>query len=231
MSQAGSTQTGGTPALGGTGGEPTAGTSAVAGTGGEPSGGTPSLGGTGGEPTGGTPGVGGKPPVTYGEPVTLESQNVESTFVISCYPLANYGMDPTLVVDKEPCLSDILIKPSIAEIPSDALIKEATITLTCTNAGPGLGVFRPQADWSANTVTWSTRPAATASLGTIGAINEGGFVIDATSLVQAWVDGTREPFGLALRTEDTDGLIFASSRAPDVNQRPRFAVTYVVPLK
>jgi hypothetical protein len=177
------------------------------------------------------PSSGGSGGVTYGEPVTLESQNVSNTFVISCYPLANYGLDPTLVIDKEPCQADILIRPSLAEIPQDALIQTATISLTCTNGGPGLTVLRPDAEWSAETVTWSTRPAATAALGSIGTINEGVFAIDATAMVQAWLDGSRPPFGLDLRADHGDGMIFASSRAIDANVRPKFSVTYAVPLK
>jgi hypothetical protein len=221
----GSEPSGGTTAVGGSGVEPMGGTMAAAGS--EPMGGTMAAAGS----SGGTPANGGSGSVIYGEPVTLESQNVSNTFVISCYPLMNYGLDPTLVIDKEPCQADILIKPSLSEIPQDALIKTATISLTCSNGGPGLSVLRPEADWSADTVTWSTRPAATASLGSIGTINEGVFAIDATSMVQAWLDGSRQPFGLALRADHGDGMIFASSRAPDANLRPKFSVTYAVPLK
>ncbi len=236
---AGSATGGSTPL----GGSANGGTDALAGSaaggstsqGGTAMGGAATDGGTattgGGGAVGGTTTAGGSGTVTYGEPVTMESQNIGNTFVISCSPLASYATDPTLVVDNEPCQSHILIKPSVAEIPADALIKNAKVTLTCTNSGPALAVLRPETDWAADTVTWSTRPTATVTLGSIGAIPEGTFVIDVTSLVQAWVDGTRKPYGLALRTAQSDGLIFASSRAVDPRQRPKFSVTYAVPLK
>lgn len=233
----GSTTTGGTTAQGGTettGGTTTGGTEATGGsamTGGAAGSGGHAGGGGGAPTTGGNAGAGGTGVVTYGEPVTMESQNVANTFVISCSPQVNYGADPTLVIDNEPCQAEILLKPSVAEVPQDALVKKATLSLTCTNPGPGLSVFRPEWDWSAEGVTWTTRPTATVSLGSIGAINEGTFVIDVTTVAQAWVDGSRKPFGIVLRTDQSDGLIFSSSRAQDAKQRPKFSVTYAVPLK
>lgn len=245
-SEAGNASVGGITAQGGTttnGGNPTqGGAQAVGGSteqGGSAQGGSATMGGTagssgsggGGATTGGNGGAGGTGVVTYGEPVTMESQNVANTYVISCYPQANYGMEPTLVIDNEPCQAEILLKPSVAEVPQDALIKKATLSLTCTNPGPGLSVFRPEWDWSADGVTWATRPTAAVSLGSIGAINEGTFVVDVTTVAQAWVDGSRKPFGIVLRTDQSDGLIFNSSRAADAKQRPKFSVTYAVPLK
>lgn len=229
-SPGGGTESAGAPTAGGTSGGASAG--GASSMGGSTAGGSAGMTGAAGVGGGaGAGGTGGAGTVVYGDPITVESQNLGDTYVIACYPQANYRMDDKLVVDSEPCQADILLKPPIANIPSNAKIKAATITLTCTNAGPGLTLFRPESDWGFDSVTWQTRPVATQFLTSLGTVSEGRLIIDVTSQVSAWVEGSLQPFGLGLRTDHHDGLIFASSRASEMKQRPKLSVTYAVPLQ
>lgn len=231
---AGGVGPGGMPALGGTTSDAGASTMGGASTaGGSTTGGAPTEGGSaagGSFATAGAAGLGGTGTVEYGAPVTTESQRFDDTFVIACHPQASYRMEATLVVDSEPCQAEVLLKPPIAGIPRDALVMNATVTLSCTNPGPGLTLFRPQAPWAIESVSWATRPVPTQFLASLGAVAEGPWVIDVTTPVRAWVDGSLEPLGIGLRTSHKDGVIFASSRAVEANQRPRFSITYALPL-
>jgi hypothetical protein len=232
--------TGGGPAVGGDAGSSNGGSSnggkAGTDTGGmAPQAGKAGMGGVAGSATAGS-GMGGTV-VTPPKPLTFETTDIDDTYVASCFPSMNYGALSSMNVDGEgdgidSCTYQILIIAPLSAVPAGALVSEATLTLTCTNAGDPITVSYVNEAWKELTVRYNTRPEAGASLGTVTCEQPGGQVtINLTSAVKAWLAGDHAANGIYLRTDDSDGTDFHTSEAHTTSTRPLFRVTYVPPVK
>jgi hypothetical protein len=229
---------GGVATVGGKGGSSNGGSSngGKAGTaagGAPPQAGKAGMGGLAGSATAGSGGTVGIPP----EPVTFETTDIDDTYVASCFPSMNYGALLSMNVDgdgdgNDSCTYQILIIAPLSGIPAGALVSEATLTLTCTNAGDPITVSYVNEAWKELMVRYNTRPEAGAALGTVTCEQPGDEVtINLTSAVKAWLAGDHAAHGIYLRTEDSDGTDFATSEALSTSTRPAFRVTYTLPVK
>jgi hypothetical protein len=255
--QGGSLSTGGEDAAGagiGDGGKAAGGTSSNAG---KPSGGTamggksPGGGGKGGTGMGGAAGQSGMAgkagsgggnggsggggmagmPTTDPEPVTVDITDIADTQVSACNPNENFGEAVSMNVDGDNfCTLYMLINPSLAEVPEGALVSEATLTLNCTNVGGAVTVSYVADAWGEDMARWNNRPDVGTAFGTFTCEQGGPVTIDLKAAVTAWLAGTRKPYGIYFRTEDTDGSDYDTSEASN-GTPPVLSVTYTLPVK
>jgi|GEM_PF-3960170 len=229
--QGGRSGAGGSMATAGKGGSSSDGGKAGTETGGTaPQAGKAGLGGMAGAATAGG-GMGGSV-VTPPAPMTFDTTDIDDTYVASCAPMMNYGALSSMNVDgNSNCAYQILIIAPLTGIPTGALVSEATLTLTCTNAGDPITVSYVDEAWKELMVRYSTRPEVGATLGTVTCEQVGKVTIDLTSAVKAWLAGDHAANGIYLRTENSDGTDFATSEADSTSARPLFSVTYTLPVK
>jgi hypothetical protein len=215
---AGSVETGGAPAIGGGAGEaPAAGGDAGAGTGGVPSAGAGGQAGAvgGGPATGGSAG---------GGPVTVLVTEFEDTWVDDCNPDDVNGADATLLVDADPCVYEIYLRP-LLEIPAGASIESATLFLNCVNPGNQVDIYTTSGDWTESALSWNDRPPLGDLVSSI--MPELGSVeIDLTEQLQLWTQSSTAA-SIVLTTESINGSDYSSSEAEAVDERPHLSVTYV----
>ena len=118
------------------------------------------------------------------------------------------------------------------QIPSDAIITSATLTLETNNKGGGASLHRMLTPWS-DTATYSsldggiqaddTEAAATADLVT-GWVSKGSRDFDVTTSVQAWAHGA-DNYGWAFLPSSSNGWDFYSSES---DQAPVLTVDYTL---
>lgn len=211
-------------------------------------GGTASAGGKGGAGAGGSAsqagkaGQGGVAGSTSGsggmagsanplEPITLETADIDDTYVASCMPQQNFGEAQTVSVDGSLCQYDALLDVPRLELPAGALVSKATLTLTCINSGAAITVSYADQAWKELVVRWNTRPEVGATIGTITCADEGTVELDLTAAFKAWLAGEHAANGIYLRTEGTNGTDFSSSEADKEGSRPQLSITYTLPAK
>src|SRR5579884_1512120 len=126
------------------------------------------------------------------------------TFVSSATPKTNYGPSITLVVGQG---STAYVQFNLSGVPTGATVSKAMLRLyvdaVVTNGA--FDVYRLNNAWSENTLTYNTPPPALGTSATGGhpiSITSASFnqflLIDITSLVQGWVNGTIANNGVAL---------------------------------
>lgn len=201
----------------------------VGGKAGADAGGTTSQAGKSGGAGAANGGTGGT--ATPPEPVTVETSDIDDTNVAACFPNMNYGEERSLNVDGDSCAYETLIDWPRLELPAGALVSNATLSLTCTNAGGPITVAYANEAWKELMVRWNTRPEIGEMLGTITCVQPGELTIDLTSAFNAWLSDEHARDGVYLRTESTDGTDFASSEADKAATRPKLSITYTLPGK
>ena len=169
-------------------------------------------------------------------------------------PDTAFGTATTLLVDGDDPggsandLSTLLLW-DVSDIPSDALVDSATITINVTNVNStAYEIYEMLANWQETSVTWNNAATATAwqSPGANGASDRGATVLGAISsgvtglhtivlnragldVIQSWIDGSAPNNGLiAANSTATNGLDFSSREAGGLLDRPKLSVTYSV---
>ena len=131
-------------------------------------------------------------------------------------------------------LIGVMNQPAIAQtgancIPEDATIDSATLSLYVTNEDDNtVDVHRITAPWEEYVVTWGNFGGA------FDAFVEDSFLVDATgwvsadvtALVQDWLDGVYDNYGILLEQAGTPFTDFKSSEDPDPALRPKLEVCY-----
>jgi hypothetical protein len=226
---------------GGSGGKPTTGeggkaggatggmngTAGKAGTAGAPMGGAS----TGGASTGGVAGMAGMANPDP-DPIVYETADIDDSSVSACLPNTNFGLDESLNVDGDAfCVVQTLITAPLADVPDNAIVQSASLTLDCINVGGAITVSYVNGEWKETTVRWTNRPEAGTNLGSVQCKVLGPVVIDLKAAVTAWLSGAHKNFGIYLRMETTDGSDFSSSDNENANLHPVLNVTYTLPQK
>jgi hypothetical protein len=166
------------------------------------------------------------------EPITLETADIDDTHVASCMPQQNFGEAERVSVDDSlSCRYEALIDVPRLELPAAAVVSNATLTLTCSNAGAAITVAYANEVWKELAVRWNTRPEVGTTIGTITCAEEGTVAIDLTSAFKAWQAGEHAANGIYLRTDGTNGTDFASSEADKTSSRPQLSITYTLPVE
>lgn len=129
----------------------------------------------------------------------------------------------------------MMARPSLAGIPSNAIISSATVRIverTAWAATKAMSVSRPTAAWSTST-TWSTRPSvdatSTVTLSKVAAAAGTAWDFDVTAIVQAWISGAQPLNGLVVHTTETVNVTIHGSTAKTPSLVPTLTVNYLVP--
>ena len=169
------------------------------------------------------------------------------TFIASASPTAASGESQTLEVDGDPARL-ALMRWSIPDVPVDAVITRASITLDILDgSGDAFQLFAVSRDWTPEGATWertgleSWRNKGLTSLGDRGIIalgtlehpSSGLHTIDLNAaglaVVQFWASRPEQNYGVVLVpvVNATDGLDIASAESTSPERRPRLELEYV----
>ncbi|NKB49626.1 MAG: DNRLRE domain-containing protein [Alphaproteobacteria bacterium] len=168
-------------------------------------------------------------------------------------PNGAFGTATTLLVDgSDPSGLDLssLMFWDISEIPSDALVDSASITINVTNVNStAYNIYQMLTGWQETTVTWNEASSGTPwqSPGADGAADRGATVLGAMSsgvtgpltvplnqagldVIQSWIDGSAPNHGfITTNTSASNGLDFSSREASGALNHPKLSVTYSLP--
>ncbi|SDM52706.1 DNRLRE domain-containing protein [Acetanaerobacterium elongatum] len=139
----------------------------------------------------------------------------ETTYLSLAQPNQNYCSETNLTIDNRPLVNSrysSLIKFALPAAPVGMILLQATLSLYVTQTGISLPcngrailVYNNLADFSADTVTWSTRPSTEASAVDsveLCASSVGQYIAcDITDLAKAWFSGTSN-YGITLDTPE-----------------------------
>src|SRR5262245_15597272 len=163
----------------------------------------------------------------------------------------NHGTSTSLVADREATdLQRVLVQFDLSAIPANATINSATLSMQATQIGGALNisVYEIQESWSegvkdggVDAASWNERETGTpwtAAGGTfdstaVASINTnsvGQHSWDITSLVQAWVDGTKANNGVMIGSPDGGGnrTVTYDSRETVGGTAPVLVIDYTV---
>jgi hypothetical protein len=153
------------------------------------------------------------------------------TFTLSATPRTNYGQSPLLAVTSG---ASTFIQFNLSELPPNATVSKATLRLyvdAVTGAGT-FDVYEVNTPWTEEGLNFTNAPApglsATGSKPvSISSASGNQFVlVDITTLVQDWVNGTIANNGIALKlTSSTGGVSFDSKESPLTSHEPELEIT------
>ena len=171
------------------------------------------------------------------------SQNAPDTAFGTATTLLVDGDDPSGSAND---LSTLLLW-DISDIPSDALVDSATITINVTNVNTtAYEIYEALTNWQETTSTWNNAAARTPwqTPGANGSADRGATVLGGISsgvtgshtvvlnqagldVLQSWIDGSAPNNGLiAANSSATNGLDFSSREVGAPTDRPKLSVTY-----
>jgi hypothetical protein len=158
----------------------------------------------------------------------------EDGYVDSSAPETNYGKLSTMDAgDSGSGVRQAFLKFGVLGIPADATIISATLETHVHLAGADVPVVLQGVDhlWSENSLTWSTRPGVSGTYdGIRHSWEESEWVKwDATQLVQAWVDGTRDRYSMAITPPDTTTGYVSYTTKEAGTDTPRLCVSWTAP--
>jgi hypothetical protein len=161
-------------------------------------------------------------PVTVGVPLatTLTFAPDADASLYAASPTTNYGASAKLETDNSP-VKQYLLRFTVSGVGTRT-VTGATLRLSCIDSSPSGGVFTVATsnDWTESTVTYTTAPAAGATVATLGKVVAGtNYVIDLSSLIHG--DGT---YTLRIVSSNADGADFASKEGA-IGSRPQLTVT------
>jgi hypothetical protein len=150
-----------------------------------------------------------------------------STLAILTSFLVLSGCQPEMSPVEPPGTAKTLRKVSL---PGGSTVTHAYLSVYQTDSNPGHEVtaYRITAPWEETQVTWDNFAGAydnTYSWGSFTTDGAGERVIDITSLVEKWVDGTYDDNGVLLYQEGA-GTTYYSSNYTDKDLRPKLELTY-----
>ena len=177
------------------------------------------------------------------------------TFIAENEPVTNFGNDVELLVDgDDPGNTDrdlsTLFLWDLSDIPNDAPVEGATITIEVTNASSKpYELYELKVNWQEDGATWNSYATGSpwAIAGAFGASDSGSTVLgtvnggsvgnhtitlnqEGLDLLQAWVEGSAPNYGFIITNEtSSDGLDFSSREVIAPLDRPMLTVTYSLP--
>ena len=140
------------------------------------------------------------------------------TYVSSSTPKTNYGASPILIVQPG---TTAFLQFNLSALPPGASVDKATLRLYVDGVltGGSFDVFPVNGAWSESTLTYNTPPpmlgtSATANkpVAITAASSNKFFLIDITTLVQGWVNGTIANNGVALGLTTSNGIFSFDSK-------------------
>ncbi|HQO21198.1 MAG TPA: DNRLRE domain-containing protein [Acidobacteriota bacterium] len=152
----------------------------------------------------------------------------------------NYGSGATMSVQSRLSQAQrTLVMFDLSAIPEDSTINTATLELYASSApttGLTLNVHRITGTWTEPGVTWTNQPAynSTVDASLAGGTTTGWKIWNIASLVQDWVDGTSDNYGLIVKgsVENDKTAVtyaFASKENGTSGNRPILRINYTPP--
>ncbi|HMN28543.1 MAG TPA: DNRLRE domain-containing protein, partial [Caldilineaceae bacterium] len=166
---------------------------------------------------------------------------IEDTWIDQVAPTANHALSTTLAVSKDEfTLEDrALIKFDLSAVPAGSVIHGATLRLYQRAASPEgdswiISVGRVTSSWSANDVTWNTRPTSECCEDSIETDNQPdlSYAWTVTSLVDRWVNSPETTLNHGLEVRGGAGAGFFSGRRYDSAEGatpPQLVIAYSPP--
>jgi len=162
----------------------------------------------------------------------------DDTYVCADDATGNYGNSSRLKVGKnngdDQYEKIAYLKFDLSSIPDGAVIISATLKLYDeTSVSINIKVYRVAEDWSESDINWNNKPSFDESY-TYASVNSGGsgswFEADITELVEEWLNGTYNNYGVALRAPSSNAYDqFYSKEDSDSSKHPRLVIEYVEP--
>ena len=163
---------------------------------------------------------------------------VGDTLTYSNNPNTNYGSYTALFVQKGSITSASYIKFNLATLPAGASVSKATLRLYVNQvaANGSFDVYQLNTSWAESTLTYNNAPAlGTSATGnhpvafTANTLNQF-VVIDITSLVQGWANGSITNNGLALALTTSAGAVaFDSKESIYTSHQPELEIALTGP--
>jgi len=153
-------------------------------------------------------------------------------YVYEKYPSNNYGSETSIKVKSQSGSSKIGYILFNLTIPSNSQILDAKLKIYNNVGGTysaEVCVYRVTESWNENDVTWNSRPALGEEYDCKTINSAGWWVFDITDLVQGWVNGSYENYGLALSSDSSTELQFYSKDYSDPSYHPVLEITYQEP--
>jgi hypothetical protein len=153
------------------------------------------------------------------------------TFALSATPKANYGASPLLAVTNG---ATTFIQFNLSSLPANPTVSKATLRLyvDAVTAAGSFDVYEVNTPWTEGSLNFTSAPtpglSATGSKpASISSSNCNQFVVvDITTLVQDWVNGTVANNGIALKlTSPAGGFSFDSKESPLTSHEPELEIT------
>ena len=162
----------------------------------------------------------------------------------------NFGASTSLIVDRESTdLQRALLQFDLSSIPANATIISATLKMRSTQIGGTLniGVYEVTQAWSEGTgngtagaANWNQRQTGTnwttaggtfnsTAVATLNTNSTGQHTWDITSLVRAWVDGSKTNNGLMVASPDGGGNRTVTYDSSEGTTVPVIVIDYTVP--
>lgn len=132
--------------------------------------------------------------------------------------------------------AESLIRFGVVSIPAGSKINSVELRLYCNrNDGLGLYITELNESWSESSVTWNTRPVIIGNINfNVPSEGTGWWHISDNNLVrlvQGWVDGTRQNYGLILdaNPQQTGKYLQFSDGEQSTYYRPKLIINYTSP--
>jgi len=169
--------------------------------------------------------------------MTVTLTPIDDAYVCSDAANLNFGSETVLKVGYKSGAYDChsYIKFDLSSIPENAVIVSARLKLVDNKDSPSnvnVDVHRVMGDWDESSIKWSNKPDYDSTVISNAASGASGDVIewDVTDLVQAWVNGTYDNYGLVLIGGYADPVEeFRSKETSNSDDKPKLVIEYVEP--
>jgi len=164
----------------------------------------------------------------------------DDTYIDRGSPTKNYGSNNTFEVRPDNSADRRgLLKFDLSSIPTNATVTRATFYLyeRGNKTGQTTYIYPVTSNWSESTVTWSTWSLPGGDFDSSISFftylpNQSNCMLtmDITSLVQAWVSGTYNNYGLMLYSTGPNHIIsYSSKENGTASQLPKLDIVYFAP--
>jgi len=133
----------------------------------------------------------------------------DDAFVYSAYPETEYGLKITFlfVSDRSTYSKQTYLKFDLSSL-SGSIINSAALKLYKCNTSTyerDVNLYRVAEDWDEETITWNNKPSNYSTIISSTSVKNGGIWYTWTGeefkdLIQKWVDGTYDNYGMVLMT-------------------------------
>jgi hypothetical protein len=185
------------------------------------------------------------PLLTYATPSTITLQpgpeGIDGT-VSSAYPSTNYGdLLYSVIGNFISAIGRTYIEFKPLTIPANARVVNANLKLYQYNTfgtdNFTIGLYKITGDWDESTITWNLQPTSSTDAEitiniTAGVTTWKSWDID--TLVQGWLDGTINNYGVVLKDTDESSVdtyisFYTSDYTIDTTKRPKLEIYYYIP--